>query len=897
MFQVKHRSDLTERREGHADWVLGEIRRELRKWAAPDGSRADIPDRFVFITNLPLTPAPERGGFDRVTAGVPRLLAQLRYEPPTSTKADASDEASRRRAIEVFERRASALKAAEWLFWDANQIDGLIAAHASVRANFVALWTAGDVLSSLRSVFDTVGPHELGAALTAHTRNALIGDGFVYFDEAGASDGAGYPLDQVIIDLPLSGESSSLLAHVFRRAEHVLRPSITGGGARHIVVAGAPGNGKTTISKFLIQAFRTAYLRDSTDLSRDQAQLLNDMEKAFERLGVSSPSHRRWPIRIDLARFADDQASVSVGTLLQWAAAELSDRSDDGRFSASQLKSWIRQWPTLIVLDGLDEVTEPATRKAVIERIVELVNEAEAHDADLLVVVTTRPMGYTENIAPTQFERVDLRNLNTREALSYGDSVARVRLGKDPERYERVLRRLADASEDPQRAHLLRTPLQVLMLTIIFEGQATLDPDRYGLYWGYYDAVFKRERGKPGAVGQLLREHDNLVESLHEHVGLELHVRSELADSPNATIDPTDLKDLAWLVMGANGFDPARKHAHLLGQVLSAVTERLVLLAPRPEGGFGFDVRSLQELMAARCLTNVSERATSFNLRLMAASPHWRNTWLFAAGRVFKEPRHRARNDLVSLIQTVDEGAAERLGASVPIAPWLAFDVLEDGMCRNLPRWRDPVAVIATQSLSVPQGADTRSIWAPLVAVVSSNEELLPTFAKAILNALSGTPVQRQNADTIREALFRLGATGRLNSGTKMLRDLRAEDGPLVLPPDAWDDFERSVASLRRGDADESLYAAVELIKILKVRAFWTADQRQDFVDLMACATVSTQLDSLISDIARQYIMVGKELRDVVEGELHRRPIGRLLVHELSDDLGNIDEVHPDVPQ
>ncbi len=92
--------------------------------------------------------------------------------------------------------------------------------------------------------------------------------------------------------------------------------------------------------------------------------------------------------------FAEEGADE---TLLQWAAAQVSKRVDHGRVTASQLNGWLRQWPSLLVLDGLDEVTEPTVRKSTIERIVELVNEAEAENLDILVVVTTRPMGYTAN--------------------------------------------------------------------------------------------------------------------------------------------------------------------------------------------------------------------------------------------------------------------------------------------------------------------------------------------------------------------------------------------------------------------------------------------------------------------------------------------------------------------
>jgi hypothetical protein len=73
----------------------------------------------------------------------------------------------------------------------------------------------------------------------------------------------------------------------------------------------------------------------------------------------------------------------------------------------------------------------------------------------------------------------------------------------------------------------------------------------------------------------------------------------------------------------------------LLERIFNAATQRLVLIAPRGHHGFGFDVRPLQELSAARYLTNGEFDDVASRLRSIAASPHWRNTWIFAAGRVF----------------------------------------------------------------------------------------------------------------------------------------------------------------------------------------------------------------------------------------------------------------------
>ena len=81
-------------------------------------------------------------------------------------------------------------------------------------------------------------------------------------------------------------------------------------------------------------------------------------------------------------------------------------------------------------------------RKRLIQRVAEFVNDAEAENCDVFVVLTTRPVGYTENIAPTQFERIDLDYVEPAEAVRYGTLATKVRLRGDVERIEKVVKQL-----------------------------------------------------------------------------------------------------------------------------------------------------------------------------------------------------------------------------------------------------------------------------------------------------------------------------------------------------------------------------------------------------------------------------------------------------------------------
>ena len=74
---------------------------------------------------------------------------------------------------------------------------------------------------------------------------------------------------------------------------------------------------------------------------------------------------------------------------------------------------------------------------------------------------------------------------------------------------------------------LMKTPLQVLIMSIILERVGNLPPDRYQLFWRYYETVYDREAAKNTTLASLLTQHRRSITELHEAVGLTLQVRAE----------------------------------------------------------------------------------------------------------------------------------------------------------------------------------------------------------------------------------------------------------------------------------------------------------------------------------------------------------------------------------
>jgi chorismate mutase len=786
VFQVKHKETLKSQHAANAAWLWSQVREELDTWADPSSGRNPVPDFLVFISNVPLTPVPNSGGHDFIDANIRQYVASLEDD-----SRDVGTGAERRARLQRMKRLR------KWRVWDGNQIQALLNASGAVRRAFPGFLTAADVFGNLSQITGFVSPENLEAALRAHARTTLVGEGMIYFDEAGAGDTSGLPVHQVAIDLPVTlghgGGSGSVIQHVLDHGERLLRPKLTTVQVpRHLIVAGAPGNGKTTISKFLVQAYRAALLSGAEDLSSHHRALILGMRQALGRFGRAMPRHRRWPMRIDLAEYARDHGQSIDSTLIRYIAERISLRSDVGKVQPNNLLAWMRRWPWFLILDGLDEVTDPIVRKRLIERVTELVTNADADDCDLCVVLTTRPMGFTEAITPAHFRRIDLDYLQPDEAVRYGTLVTKIRLRNDLDRMDKVTRQLQSAATDEALQNLLRTPLQVLIMTIIIGASGNLAPDRFSLFWGYYETIFRRERDKQTGFSRILQEHGQQIQQLHERIGFELQARSEVGSRSDAALTDQELRNITWDVLHHAGFKPSGADADLLTKIVNAATRRLVLIAPRGDEGYGFDVRSLQELMAAMYVTTGPLDVVMRRLRVAAASPHWRNTWIFAAGHLFSVPQEHQQQALIELVETIDERAHERLGGIVPIGPRLALDVIDDGMARSLPKWRDRLIVHGLRTLWTPPSTDLLDTAHILARFADTGEPQRHTIAESLRDALAGPTVARLTASLIQRELKQYKT-----SSSPWLAKVRKREGTSLAPeaPDGWADFTEEIAT------------------------------------------------------------------------------------------------------
>jgi hypothetical protein len=653
-------------------WFLGVVRAELRQWANEKSKRARagaLPDYLLFATNIVLSPDPSVGGIDLFERTVKEMVADLNLPI---------------RDVHV---------------WHFDQICRYLDLYPGIRQTYGGLTTAGDVFFRLREFIEGTAAN-LGELLANHSSKELASDQWVKMGQAGEPDNRRLPLAGLAIDPTASyiaaegkSESVSLVRHILAHGDTVLRPSRRRALPPHVAIIGGPGQGKSTVSQMVCQAYRVALLKETIDrLDVETAEIVTTFEDEMQRMGLTMPAARRWPIRINLSEYADVVAGGEVVSILRYLSSEIGRRTPE--VTPNQLRAWLRVWPWVVVLDGLDEVASAQARDTVMERIKDFFVEAASVDADLLVVATSRPQGYREEFSPRRYVQMRLEPLAVEDAVSYAKQLAQLRHRGDPDAAERVLRRLEEAAEEDLTARLMTTPLQVTIMSILLERRERVPQQRYRLFYDYYQAIYNREASKPGSLARLIDDHRNAINYLHERVGLLLQVKSEREGESDAVLSRADLSAMIKRHLREEGFSEDDRDS-LAVRIVDAAMSRLILLVPHKQESVGFDIRSLQEFMAARAIVTEDTEETCAFLIEIAASAHWRNTWLLAAGYIFYD-RPAIRDRLVTLLDEIQ--AADELSLFVKPGSSLAVALIADDVAAKAPRF---LRVLAKQALEL----------------------------------------------------------------------------------------------------------------------------------------------------------------------------------------------------
>ncbi len=669
--------------ESDGRWLARELEGEI---ATLRLRPKEIPSYYVLATNVYLSPAPPRTNKrgHRSIGGLERISTILRRP-----------------------KNKGGLGLKDFQIWHADKVRALLDAHRDVAASWSAWITPSQVLNVLMAKLAPSA--DFKRVMNFYIQRELRRDQFARLDQAGqeiAEVEAG--LSKVFVDLPIRlagqyqdssdqtsrpGIVSTLMELANAKLDRisqdvVVRRKQSGAPSSRFVIIGGPGQGKSTIAQYISQIYRAHLCAALGLLQADSRRIRSDILEGLASQKIEPPTLVRFPFRVDLPTFAKYCVSCVTGgklpAVLSYVAERISTISSQ-HFETEDLRKWLSLYPWIIVFDGLDEVPASSNRDNVIACISDFWDEVEYCSADVVAVVTTRPQGYNNELK-SSYLHLELAPLTPSEALTYAGRLIPNLFPTDPERQAITIQKLKIASANSAVARLLQTPLQVTIMSALVARIGEPPQDRWQLFSDYYRVVYDRELGK--GVYSLLRDRRGLVDLIHHRTGMVLQARSERSGGTDALLSHDELKIIVSRPLTDAGFEGEELN-NLVSQFITAAKERLVFLTGRTDESVGYEVRSLQEFMAGEAIVTGLDSTITQRLYRVGRFSHWRNVFLFVAGKFFAAPDQFEHfvGSLITFCRQLNQGSWSDAEAAARAGSRIALDILEEGVARQHPRF------------------------------------------------------------------------------------------------------------------------------------------------------------------------------------------------------------------
>lgn len=388
-------------------------------------------------------------------------------------------------------------------------------------------------------------------------------------------------------------------------------------GRPRVLLEGAPGQGKSTLTQFVCEVHRI--------------RLLGLDSSALPRTYIDSPV--RLPFRIELRTLATWLSEGRGESIEEFLADQVASNSGGASFSVDDLQAIIGDTESLLVLDGLDEIADIDQREEVARSIERTTSRLTAIARSLVVVVTSRPNAYVQSnsLSVGQWWHLRLDELSSRHVYDYAEKWIELR-NLDGKQSSDIRTILEEKLEEPHMADLARNPMQLAILLSLIHSLGPALPDRRtALYSRYMGLFLDREADKDRVVA----EHRDLLLEIHGYVAWHLQIEAE-ARSGAGRIALTDLKELIRTFLDREGHDSS-----LADLLWEGARDRVYALVSRVQGHFEFEVQPLREFFCAHYLYETAPRYTyrqqyfvglPERFESVAKNPYWTNVARFLAG-------------------------------------------------------------------------------------------------------------------------------------------------------------------------------------------------------------------------------------------------------------------------
>lgn len=523
----------------------------------------------------------------------------------------------------------------------------------------------------------------------------------------------------------------------------------------YTVVRGEPGQGKSTLGQYLCQVHR--------------AEILPEDDVSEISSGGYTPSEPKLPFRIDLRHYAswlggvdpfDDDLHVErrpkrrrgAERGLEHFLAHYCHFYSGGRsVTVEQIQDLLDRYPTLLLLDGLDEVGDQGLRSHVVSEVDRLVRRLGAvHRRRTQVVVTTRPNSSSQP-EPSQdvFEYVRLRPMSPAMQKEYLRKWAAVN-GLPPARRRKLTKVFLGRTAEEHIAQLSANPMHLTILLYLINKRGEAVPTaRTAIYSAYMDALMDRE------IERDQIDKDD-VDRVHETTSW-LGWRMQSGVETDASLGKLPLKRIRTELFAY--LQEVEGPEQLLDKLFKASADRFWALTSKEGETYEFAVQPVREYFAARYLAKyagmLSEPVLKGDLLAhLVQRSYWLNTTLFFAG--FADP-----NEIGGLVMGLEDALEEgRHPLQVRVALWA---LLRDGIFAPVSRTQRKAVGLLTDDLSLclvrpadnpdqfaalPEGLGASEFSTALGDVIEKNRRVSRdrTLAAARLLGEIGPPHEDLNA-------------------------------------------------------------------------------------------------------------------------------------------------------
>jgi formylglycine-generating enzyme required for sulfatase activity/energy-coupling factor transporter ATP-binding protein EcfA2 len=414
---------------------------------------------------------------------------------------------------------------------------------------------------------------------------------------------------------------------------------------KRLVVLGDPGSGKTTLLRYLA----LLYARDLAD----------ETQRVSEKLGLCE--NGVLPILVPLRQIGrylaehrpKDDGTEGHAVLLDFFAQVL--KNERIEVPADFFDEWLKDGRAVLLLDGLDEVADPALRR----RVSRLVDALTRSYPDCRYLVTSRIVGYTEASQLSEgYATTTVRDFSMTDVESFLSqwhrlvAIGQMGPGATAEAFaESQTRQLLASIEKSDRVRELAiNPLMLTVIALIHRDRVKLPDRRAELYQEAVDVLLGKWDEARGVQESLILDDRPFDISdrrlVLQQLALAMHEQSI------KEIDAGSLREFLARQLGDSVSEP-RELGTAVGRFLHVIQERTGLLIARAEGTYAFSHLTFQEYLAALAIAGRDDYV-DYTLR-RTADEWWREVILLEAGYLSTQSKEKTTR----LIRSIADAKAE----------------------------------------------------------------------------------------------------------------------------------------------------------------------------------------------------------------------------------------------